>query len=829
MRARLPRRVVVALLAGGVLAAAVLVPLVFTALRSGSSLRAAADTSQFDPGNVITDQVFFASQSMGASDVDAFIRVKGASCVAGFDGTPCLKNFRMDTTSRAADAYCNGYTGASGETAGTIIARVATSCGISPRVLLVMLQKEQGLLTAGGSGLYASRYRIAMGFGCPDTAACDTTYYGFQNQVYSAARQMKLYGAKPTSYSYRAGRTVNVYWNPNPSCGYAPLTIANQATADLYNYTPYQPNAAALAAGYGAGDACSSYGNRNFWLYYTDWFGSTQYDAMAISLPKGTLDVLSSSYGQITATGWAIDPDVPAESIQVHVYVDGSPVMASTADRSRPDVGAVFPGAGALHGYQATFPYGLGRHQVCVYAINAGAGTVNPQLACATVDNQDPGAPIGTLDVAESPEPNVIEVSGWAVDADSRSAQLAVHVYVDDALVTAFLASGSRPDMAAAVGTDAAHGYSGRVQVAGGQHTVCTYAINVGLGVTNSQLGCRQVAVHDASEYNPQAVLDTVSAAGGTVSLSGWGFDPDTPGAPIALHVYVDGTFLTQIGTGVSRPDVAQARPSAGPASGFAWQGILPAGRHAVCVFAINTGYGTLNPLLGCGQVTTIGGVAANPVGHLDTATGGIGSLAVTGWADDPDQPAAALAVHVYVDGTLTTAVAAAGDRPDVGSFLGGTAGPAHGFSWTGAVAPGRHTVCVYGINVGAGTGNPQLGCATVTVLDPASARDPVGALDAVTTSGTTGTATGWALDPDLGQQPATVHVDVDGTFRASVSASASRPDVGALFPDAGAAHGYSWSGTLAAGRHTVCVYAMNSGAGTGVNPLLGCRVVSVG
>ena len=54
-----------------------------------------------------------------------------------------------------------------------------------------------------------------------------------------------------------------------------PCYIQNQATANLYYYTPYQPNAAALRAGYGEGDGCSAYGNRNFYQYFTDWFGST--------------------------------------------------------------------------------------------------------------------------------------------------------------------------------------------------------------------------------------------------------------------------------------------------------------------------------------------------------------------------------------------------------------------------------------------------------------------------------------------------------------------------------------------------------------------------
>jgi hypothetical protein len=54
------------------------------------------------------------------------------------------------------------------------------------------------------------------------------------------------------------------------------LFIENSATAALYNYTPYQPNQAALNNLYGTGDGCSAYGNRNFWRIFNDWFGSSQ-------------------------------------------------------------------------------------------------------------------------------------------------------------------------------------------------------------------------------------------------------------------------------------------------------------------------------------------------------------------------------------------------------------------------------------------------------------------------------------------------------------------------------------------------------------------------
>ena len=82
--------------------------------------------------------------------------------------------------------------------------------------------------------------------------------------------------AFPNSYNYVAKRNNYIYWNPNYSCGNSSVYIENQATAALYIYTTYRPNQAALNNLYGSGDGCSSYGNRNFWRIFTDWFGSTQ-------------------------------------------------------------------------------------------------------------------------------------------------------------------------------------------------------------------------------------------------------------------------------------------------------------------------------------------------------------------------------------------------------------------------------------------------------------------------------------------------------------------------------------------------------------------------
>ncbi|MCK2036310.1 VCBS repeat-containing protein [Microbacterium sp. SSW1-49] len=234
----------------------------------------------FTPGNIISNAVFTNKNTMTEAQIQTFFNSKVAKCQSGY---VCLKDFKITSVTRPADAYCSGYTGAANESAARIIYRVAQSCNINPRVLIVMLQKEQGLVTHTWPSAW--RYNIALGQGCPDTAPCDPNYVGFFHQIYGAARQMQIYMEGKWFQWYAPGNTWNILYNPNASCGSAPVYVANAATAALYYYTPYQPNAAALRAGYGEGNSCSAYGNRNFYNYFTDWFGSTQSQQPAVTPP----------------------------------------------------------------------------------------------------------------------------------------------------------------------------------------------------------------------------------------------------------------------------------------------------------------------------------------------------------------------------------------------------------------------------------------------------------------------------------------------------------------------------------------------------------------
>jgi len=264
-----------------------------TAFQPGSV--SALSGSEFQAGRIIDNSVFFDTSTMSTSQIQEFLNSKVPVCDTNGElpiygttralygasvGHPapytCLKDYTetIPTIINGGSDLCTNSILGGTKSAAVIIYDAAHACGINPQTLLVLLQKEQSLVTDDWP--WDTQYRSATGYGCPDTAPCDEEYYGFFNQVYQAAKAFRRYEANPDSYNYKANRNNTVYYHPSLSaCGSSNVFIENQATANLYIYTPYQPNQAALDNLYGTGDSCSAYGNRNFWRLFNDWFGST--------------------------------------------------------------------------------------------------------------------------------------------------------------------------------------------------------------------------------------------------------------------------------------------------------------------------------------------------------------------------------------------------------------------------------------------------------------------------------------------------------------------------------------------------------------------------
>ncbi len=263
-------------------AALVTVFLTYLILQALQSTASAASASSFNPGNIISDEVMGNYNSMSVEEIQRFLTEKGncnnTNRALYEQLTKQYPNITWHFENGhficlSEERFGDGQNIGSGQTAAEVIYEAAKDYEINPQVIIVLLEKEQGLITDSYPNSY--NYRAATGYGCPDTAACDTKYYGFKNQVRNAAAMFRSVLDGGWS-NYPSGRTNYVQYHPNKDCGGTNVYIENRATSALYRYTPYQPNSASLNAGYGTGDICSSYGNRNFYMYFTDWFGSTQ-------------------------------------------------------------------------------------------------------------------------------------------------------------------------------------------------------------------------------------------------------------------------------------------------------------------------------------------------------------------------------------------------------------------------------------------------------------------------------------------------------------------------------------------------------------------------
>ncbi len=258
----------------------------------------AADARTFNAGRIIDDGVFTNSDSMSVANIQSFLNSKVPNCdtygtkMSELGGgtraqflasrgisvpITCLKDYH-ENPSTGENNYGKAIP-AGGLSAAQLIYNYSRQFSINPQVLIVTLQKENGLIT--DEWPTPKQYSESMGFGCPDNVApgapaCNPSYGSFSAQLYQAARHFRGYinNAPGWWVPFTTGNNT-IRWSPNTACGSSVVNIQNRATVALYSYTPYQPNEAAKNAQYGTGDGCSAYGNRNFFMYFTDWFGST--------------------------------------------------------------------------------------------------------------------------------------------------------------------------------------------------------------------------------------------------------------------------------------------------------------------------------------------------------------------------------------------------------------------------------------------------------------------------------------------------------------------------------------------------------------------------
>jgi hypothetical protein len=246
----------------------------------------------FNPSILIPDEAFSDVGTFGTAEgIQKFLELKG-SVLANTSPQFLAKLKEPDVATKVAleDKQPN-LTRL--RTAAELLYDAGTKWGLNPQVLLVILQKEQSLIT----GTFNSDAHLqnaldkAAGFGCPDDQPCGQIFLGFYRQFFgsfdaegnrwlgTAASLMRSFNAevggvrvgrgpaidannqtfgKPIVRTARKGDTV-VFDNTLGGYDGVPsqqtVVLGNFATAALYRYTPHVFN-----------------GNYNFWRFYSAWF-----------------------------------------------------------------------------------------------------------------------------------------------------------------------------------------------------------------------------------------------------------------------------------------------------------------------------------------------------------------------------------------------------------------------------------------------------------------------------------------------------------------------------------------------------------------------------
>ncbi len=333
---------------------------------------------------------------------------------------------------------------------------------------------------------------------------------------------------------------------------------------------------------------------------------------------------------------------------------------------------------------------------------------------------------------------------------------------------------------------------------------------------TSSSATDNRTATHSAPCIGqlPIGSLDLLAATGRSIHLGGWAVDLDQPSTEIQVAVYLDGVGVGWFGTGRPRADVNGAYGITGN-HGFDFTFPAAYGTHTVQLFGINVAGGANNPLLGSGTVT----VGAVPIGFLDAVSAEPNSkIRIRGWAFDPDQPATAIQVAVYRNGSGIGWFPTGRARADVNSVFGITGG--HGFDFTIDSPPGDQSIEVFAINIGGGVGNPLVGRGQTRV------GIAMGSLDRVAADGRSLLIQGWAFDPDQPNTAIQVAVYRNGVGVAWFPTGSPRPDVNSVF-GIGGNHGFNIRIDAPPGQHSVEVFAINVGPAAG-NPSIGSKSARV-
>ncbi|MFL6161374.1 MAG: twin-arginine translocation signal domain-containing protein [Jatrophihabitantaceae bacterium] len=427
------------------------------------------------------------------------------------------------------------------------------------------------------------------------------------------------------------------------------------------------------------------------------------------------------------------------------------------------------------------------------------------------------GRPVGVVEQVSSTG-NTVHISGWAYDPDSPSTSLKIAIYSDGHGLMGVTASVPRPDVNSKYHITGNHGFSASFQASSGKHTYTVFAINIGNGSGNPQIGGRTIIVNAGT--SPIGQMERCDPVGDSMVISGWAFDRDAPSTSIGVAIYQDNKPLMGIHASVPRGDVNSAYGITGD-HGFTVQFKTTVGAHNYKVYAINVGGGTGNTLIGNHSTVVRGTAAAAPAGQsaipaehsatrlagrLESVSSTGNSVRLVGWAADPAAPDAELAIAVLEDGAVLHRCPTSIARPELAEpHRGGRPG----FDITIPAGTGLHEYSVHVLDSAYDPDTSLLGRQTVRV----NQAGPIGRVDQLCQLGDLVRLIGWAYDPDRPTAELALIVYRDGEPLSRHRTGLAHPT--SVGTDGGLGRpGFDISLPAAPGPHSYTVYALATGPG---------------
>ncbi len=244
--------------------------------------------SNFNPNFIISDYEMRDHQAMGYNEIERFLDRKG-------------------NLNERALIDKNGIV----QYATEIIYRAALDYQISPKVLLVTLQKEQSLVEDDSPA--SDQLDWAMGYAVCDDCSKDDPgiqkFKGFGKQVDRAAWRLDYYFKNPAEFNFQVGKVSQI--------DNRIVIPGNQATVNLYNYTPH------------------IHGNENFRKIWDRWWKRLFPDGSLLQIAgdvKNDIyliqDGLKRKFEQMSAllSRYDINKVIQIQTTDLDQYPDGKPI-----------------------------------------------------------------------------------------------------------------------------------------------------------------------------------------------------------------------------------------------------------------------------------------------------------------------------------------------------------------------------------------------------------------------------------------------------------------------------------------------------------------------